>query len=526
MLKCRTCGGELRLLNEKLTCLDCGSDYLLNQIYENVDVCLCDVEYEESGARTIASHLCAEIYTLLESHKIKTYYGRVSAAGLFGEEAECANISAISGARVVVLVGTKTAEFEALYTKYKQLFENKILVPVFKEMAAKDLPKGISAVQGIDYSRIGASADLAKGILNALGRTGEYDYAAVSSENKMRRCGRLCVCAGALIVGAAVLAAFILCAPKDNAPSEDAPHDFEETAVASDASEPTLSAEDHYLAAKALADGKRYADAITAYEKLAEYKDSQRQINLLYQGYAGYYTHSEANVDLHFQVANTNVANMELTYYTQDGYVCRIPVNFPLSGTEKSLAFADSEKNSGSISLLLTNDAIQIQVETVEQSTEICFADSVITFTLTQKKDAPMRTVTLERLIGLVKTRTFISDLDRRGIDATTLGPDSVWSTLNVYEIVNTDICLFASWGQKPYIYAIQAPATILEGTDLAGITEATKVDDVFFLPGGLYGTDSACVGIFTKVSTNDGKDIEYWDVPNGLDGYFWGTDS
>ena len=521
MLKCRICGGELRFLNEKYTCLNCGADFSLKQIYENIDVCLCNIDSEENGGRTVASHLSAEIYTLLETHKIKTYYSRVAAADLFGEALERANISAISSARVIILVGTKPAEFEVLSNKYRLLFENKIVVPVFKGMDAKYLPKSISGVQGVDYSRVGASTDLVKGVLNALDRGDEYDYATVSAKNRKLKLVLGLVIVSALVLVITIALAMIFLNPKDKTKNE-----IKEQETTEDATEATLSAEDLYFAAKAFADGNQYADAIAAYGEIAEYKDSQKQINLLYQKYAGYYTDENTNIDTHLKVTSSNVANIEITYYMQDGRICQIGKTVLLSGTSGSFEFVDSENNSGNASFSLTNDEVQLQIKTTEKTAEIFFPDSEIIFPLTEKKDAPMRKITLERLISLVKTRTLISDLDRRGIETTTLGPDSIWSTLNVYEIVNTDIFLFALWGQEPYIYAIQAPVDILEGTDLAGITEVTKADDVFFLPGGLYGTDSSCVGIFTKVSTNDGKDIVYWDVPNGLDGYFGGTDN
>ncbi len=516
MLKCRICGGELRLSNEKYTCLNCGADFSLKQIYENIDVCLCNIDSEENGGRTVASHLSAEIYTLLETHKIKTYYSRVAAADLFGEALECANISAISSARVIILVGTKPAEFEVLSNKYRQLFENKIVVPVFKGMDAKDLPKSISGVQGVDYSRVGASTDLAKGVLNALGRGDEYDYAVVSAKNRKLKLVLGLVIVSALVLVITIALAMIFLNPKDKTQNEN-----KEQETTEDATETTLSAEDLYFAAKAFADGNQYADAIVAYGEIAEYKDSQKQINLLYQKYAGYYTDENTNIDAHLKVSSSNVANIEITYYTQDGRICQIGKTVLLSGTSGSFEFVDSENNSGNASFSLTNDEVQLQIKTTEKTAEIFFPDSEIIFPLTEKKDAPMRTVTIEQLISLVKTKTLISDLSRRIIE--TVVHDGNWDTLNVYEVVNTDIILFASFGQEPHIYAIHVPVSFLEGTAYADIKDVAKIDDVFFLPGGIYGSDNSCVGIFTIISTNDGKDIEYWDVPNGLDRYFWG---
>lgn len=534
MLKCRICGGELQLSSERYTCLNCGADFSLKQIYENVDVCLCNVDSEENGRRTVASHLSAEIYTLLEAHSIKTYYSRVAAVDLFGEALERANISAISSARVIILVGTKPAEFEVLSNKYRQLFENKVVVPVFKEMDARDLPKGVNAVQGVDYSRIGASTDLVRGILNALGRGDEYDYLVVSAKNRKTKNVWLLVCFGVVALVIAAVIATIIFSQKDKRLNENTE---QETA---DITETVLSTEDIYLSAKVLADAGQYADAIIAYSEVTEHKDSQKQINLLYQKYAGYYTNEETNVDLHLKVANTNITNIVLTYHTQDNYVCKIDVAIPLSNTTGSFEFLDSENNSGNASFLLTNYAVQLQIKTTEKTSEIFFPDSKIIFPLTEKKDAPMRTVTIEQLISLVKTKTLVSDLSRRGIEVIARGNDGEPGTLNIYDVVNTDIMLYATISEEPHIYAISVPTSILKGTAYNDIEIITKIDGVFVLPGGIYGAeglygekeaDISYVDIFTKTSTNDGEDIAYWEAYSdsdwrGLDWHFFGTEN
>lgn len=528
MLKCRICGGELRLLKDKYTCVNCGADFSLNQIYENHEVCICNIENDESGVRTVASHLAAEIYTLLESHKIRTYYSRVATSDLWGERLQLANISAISSAKIILFVGTKSTEFEVLSDQYGQLLQNKVVVPVFRDMDARDFPKNISAIQGVDYSRIGAAQDLAKGVLNALGRGGEYDYVATSAKSRKAKSIWLWAGIGALIIIVATLALWIALTPKDSPGNENTTQvttDVPEITETTDIPETTFSKEELYLAAKVLADEERYADAIAMHGEIAEYKDSQKQISLLYQKYAGYYTDDETENSLHFKVSNANVANIELTCYTQDGYVCKINVTVPLQATEGSFDFVDSENNSGNVSFLLTNDAIQLQIKTTEKAGELYFPDSENVFLLEEKTDSPMRTVTIEQLISLVKTRTLVSDLKRRGIETVAQGDDGEWETLNIYEMVNTDIVLLVSWDSEPHIYAIQFPDSLLTGTTYAEVNDVVKIDDVYFLPGGVYGGDEDCIGIFTKVSTNDGADLEYLDITEGLDRHFFGTE-
>lgn len=490
MLKCKVCGGELEFSNEKYTCLSCGASFSLTQIYENLEVCLCNIESEENGGRTVASHLAAEIYTLLEANKIKTYYSRVSSADLFGEDLERAYISAISSSRIIVLVGTKPAEFEALSSKYKPLFEGKIVVPVFKDMDAKNLPKNISATQGIDYSRIGASADLTKGILNALGRGDEYNYVVASAKGRKSKRIWLVLVIIALIVVIVAVAVIINIASKGG-------NTEQETTTTS---QTERSQEDIYLSAKALADEKKYADAITEFSKIVGYKDSQKQINLLKQKYAGYYTDDNSNIDFHLKITNTGTANIVLNY-TQNNLVCEIESVLLLNGTTCSFEFADSENNEGTVSVLLTNDGVEVQIKTNEKNSDIFFPDSNLVFSLGEKSDAPVREITLDWIISLVENKTLLSDLRRMGVELITEGddgePGDYYGTH--HQIANTDIIIITynvdvldldNWSSstvEEYVVAVIAPADIVSPEKIGSQGLAFSEDGIIYAPNA-YG--------------------------------------
>ena len=46
-----------------------------------------------------------------------------------------------------------------------------------------DIPKNISAIQALDYNKIGSEIDLIKSILNALGRTSEADLLTANNKH-------------------------------------------------------------------------------------------------------------------------------------------------------------------------------------------------------------------------------------------------------------------------------------------------------------------------------------------------------
>ena len=73
-MKCSNCGGELIFNNGVGICESCNSTYRIENVFENIDVCLCYIENDENGRRTKDSIIAGEVYKKLESKKINCFY--------------------------------------------------------------------------------------------------------------------------------------------------------------------------------------------------------------------------------------------------------------------------------------------------------------------------------------------------------------------------------------------------------------------------------------------------------------------
>ena len=124
---CKNCGGKLHIKDGIYVCENCGSQFALTDIFENIEVSICYVEYDNAGRRTKDSIIAQDIYQRLESNDIKTFYNRISTDGMTGDELEKAIHSAMAIARVIVIVGTSKNNFEILLKKNKELLEGKTL---------------------------------------------------------------------------------------------------------------------------------------------------------------------------------------------------------------------------------------------------------------------------------------------------------------------------------------------------------------------------------------------------------------
>ena len=136
------------------------------------DVFICYKETDENGNRTVDSVLANDIYYQLTQEGLKVFYAAITLENKLGQEYEPYIFSALNSAKVMLVVGTKPENFNAVWVKnewsrYLKLMSNdrsKTLIPCFRDMDAYDLPDEFSHLQAQDMSKIGFINDIVRGI--------------------------------------------------------------------------------------------------------------------------------------------------------------------------------------------------------------------------------------------------------------------------------------------------------------------------------------------------------------------------
>ena len=136
------------------------------------DVFICYKEQSESGQRTRDSAFAQDIYYQLKQEGYRVFFSRISLEDKLGQEYEPYIFSALTSAKVMVVVGTKPEYFNAVWVKnewsrYLKLMKqqrSRVLIPCYRDMDAYDLPKELSLFQSLDMSKIGFLQDLVRGV--------------------------------------------------------------------------------------------------------------------------------------------------------------------------------------------------------------------------------------------------------------------------------------------------------------------------------------------------------------------------
>ena len=153
---------------------------------EGYDVFICYKESEENGERTQDSVLAQDIYNELIRNGIRTFFSRISLEDHLGENYEPYIYSALSSAKVMIVVSTRREHCEAVWVKNEWArfigFMNedptKTIIPVYKEMSPYEFPPELSKYQAQNMEKVGAIQDLVHGISRLVSREKEMDVNA------------------------------------------------------------------------------------------------------------------------------------------------------------------------------------------------------------------------------------------------------------------------------------------------------------------------------------------------------------
>ena len=156
----------------------------ISQKEEPFDVFICYKETDDSGRRTPDSVLANELYHELTRAGFKVFFARITLEDKLGTAYEPYIFAALNSARVMVVIGTKSEYFNAVWVKnewsrYLALIQNekngtgngspRVLIPAYRDMDPYDLPEEFSHLQAQDMSKLGFMQDLIRGIRKILG---------------------------------------------------------------------------------------------------------------------------------------------------------------------------------------------------------------------------------------------------------------------------------------------------------------------------------------------------------------------
>ena len=143
------------------------------------DVFICYKETDESGARTKDSVIANEIYHELTNSGLKVFFAAITLEDKLGQEYEPYIFAALTSAKVMLVLGTKTEYFNAVWVKnewsrYLHLMKSdrktkRTLIPCYRDMDAYDLPDEFSHLQALDMANIAFLPDLSRNIKKLIG---------------------------------------------------------------------------------------------------------------------------------------------------------------------------------------------------------------------------------------------------------------------------------------------------------------------------------------------------------------------
>lgn len=144
----------------------------ISQKEEPFDVFICYKESDAIGKRTQDSVLATELYGELTREGFKVFFSRITLEDKLGVAYEPYIFAALQSAKVMVVLGTRSEHFNAVWVKnewsrYLALIKNgakKTLIPAYRDMDPYDLPEEFSHLQAQDMAKLGFMQDLTRGI--------------------------------------------------------------------------------------------------------------------------------------------------------------------------------------------------------------------------------------------------------------------------------------------------------------------------------------------------------------------------
>ena len=139
---------------------------------EPYDIFICYKESTDGGSRTKDSVYAQDLYSRLVKEGYRVFFARITLEGKLGIQYEPYIFSALSSAKVMLVVGTSADNVNSPWVKNEwrrflamaKKDDNKVLIPCYRDMDPYDLPDELAILQGQDMGKIGFEQDLLRGI--------------------------------------------------------------------------------------------------------------------------------------------------------------------------------------------------------------------------------------------------------------------------------------------------------------------------------------------------------------------------
>ena len=136
------------------------------------DIFICYKETDENGQRTLDSVLAQDVYSTLTNSGYRVFFSRISLEDKLGMEYEPYIFGALHSAKIMLVIGTDPAHFNAVWVrnewsrflKFMAKGKDKHLIPCYKGMDPYDMPQEFTKLQAQDLSKIGAMQDILRGV--------------------------------------------------------------------------------------------------------------------------------------------------------------------------------------------------------------------------------------------------------------------------------------------------------------------------------------------------------------------------
>ena len=136
------------------------------------DIFICYKETDSKGDRTVDSLIAQNIYDALTEKGYRVFFSRITLEDKLGVAYEPYIFAALNSAKVMLAVGTAYEYYNAVWVKnewsrfLKLMAKNpgKHLIPCYKDIDAYDIPKEFAHLQAQDMGKVGAMADLVRGV--------------------------------------------------------------------------------------------------------------------------------------------------------------------------------------------------------------------------------------------------------------------------------------------------------------------------------------------------------------------------
>lgn len=497
-MRCENCGGKLTVKDGLFYCESCKSKFDLSLGFEKNDVFIAYIENDEYGHRSKDSVIGQEIYSKLENAKIRTYYQRISVEEFFGDTVELLSATAFDLAKVVIFLGTSNHHFTELLEKYRDKLTDKIILPVYVNMDAHELPSELKSLQALNYNSVGAISDLTKSVLKIIGRENEINV--INEGERIRKKKKrtilisiLCVCLIALATAAYIVfgTTFVLSSKK-------------------------------YDYAQKLIENEKYAEAIVILNKIYDYKNSKILLSETYNKYAGYYQRDDGTIGLHIIISDNRNANIEITETSSTFGIVKISENAEITTDTIKIYFNDSENNQGTAFIEFTNQGINLSVETDNKNAWKTFFD------ISDKSDQLiLGEIDASTIKSWLKSKTTEQNIKSLGYELVfehALYKDTASSQYNIrnteikvalfdYDISKTDgtIGSNAPIFDSKTAFAFTVPAKNLIPEKIGQSTLPYIEDDILYIPNS--ETDQAYHQLDFYISDTESTDIITGDM-------------